>query len=168
MSHKSPIPFSTNTNKPTTLSGYGITDGYPLSGNPSGFLSSLPNTYPQWMKITKAYTDFSTAGLSNTITIATLPAKSVVHSTIVNPTTTFVGGIISAYSVSVGMINTVDLMPASSVLTIPSRPFSSSLTLAGTIGSTQAITATAIAVTGLLNAATQGSVDIYLLVSILP
>jgi len=29
-------------NKPTTLSGYGITDAYPLSGNPSGFLTSVP------------------------------------------------------------------------------------------------------------------------------
>jgi hypothetical protein len=27
--------------KPTTLSGYGITDAYPLSGNPSGFLTSI-------------------------------------------------------------------------------------------------------------------------------
>lgn len=30
--------FSILTSKPTTLSGYGITDAYPLSGNPSGFL----------------------------------------------------------------------------------------------------------------------------------
>lgn len=29
------------TGKPTTLSGYGITDAYPLSGNPSGYLSSV-------------------------------------------------------------------------------------------------------------------------------
>jgi len=27
--------------KPTTLSGYGITDAYPLTGNPSGFLTSI-------------------------------------------------------------------------------------------------------------------------------
>lgn len=27
--------------KPTTLAGYGITDAYPLSGNPSGFLTSI-------------------------------------------------------------------------------------------------------------------------------
>lgn len=29
------------TGKPTTLSGYGITDAYPLSGNPSNFLTSI-------------------------------------------------------------------------------------------------------------------------------
>lgn len=28
-------------NKPTTLAGYGITDAYPLSGNPSGFLTAI-------------------------------------------------------------------------------------------------------------------------------
>jgi hypothetical protein len=31
--------FSSLTGKPTTLSGYGITDAYPLTGNPSGFLT---------------------------------------------------------------------------------------------------------------------------------
>jgi hypothetical protein len=34
--------FASLTGKPTTLSGYGITDAYPLSGNPSNFLTSVP------------------------------------------------------------------------------------------------------------------------------
>jgi len=38
--------FSSLTSKPTTLSGYGITDAYPLSGNPSGFLTSFSETDP--------------------------------------------------------------------------------------------------------------------------
>lgn len=33
--------FASLTGKPTTLSGYGITDAYPLSGNPSLFLISI-------------------------------------------------------------------------------------------------------------------------------
>lgn len=33
--------FASLTSKPTTLSGYGITDAYPLSGNPSSFLTSI-------------------------------------------------------------------------------------------------------------------------------
>lgn len=126
-----------------------------------------PGPSPTWIKITKSYSDFSAAGLTKTVNIATLPAKSVVHATIVNPTTTFVGGIISAYSVSVGIVSNVDLMPASSVLTLPSRPFASALIVAGNVGSTDTVTATAISITGLLNAATQGSVDIWILVSIL-
>lgn len=31
------------TGKPTTISGYGITDAYPLTGNPNGFLTSISN-----------------------------------------------------------------------------------------------------------------------------
>jgi len=34
------LPWSSITSKPTTLSGYGITDAYPLTGNPSGFLTT--------------------------------------------------------------------------------------------------------------------------------
>lgn len=33
--------FASLTGKPTTLSGYGITDGYPLTGNPSNFLITI-------------------------------------------------------------------------------------------------------------------------------
>lgn len=33
--------WSTIASKPTTLSGYGITDAYPLTGNPSGFLTGI-------------------------------------------------------------------------------------------------------------------------------
>lgn len=33
--------FSSLTSKPTTLSGYGITDAYPLSSNPAGYLTSI-------------------------------------------------------------------------------------------------------------------------------
>lgn len=38
--------WSEITGKPTTLVGYGITDAYPLSGNPSGFLTSYTETDP--------------------------------------------------------------------------------------------------------------------------
>lgn len=34
------ILFSNLSSKPTTLSGYGITDAYPLTGNPSGFTTN--------------------------------------------------------------------------------------------------------------------------------
>jgi len=36
------IPFSSLAGKPTNLAGYGITDAYPLIGNPSGFINSIP------------------------------------------------------------------------------------------------------------------------------
>lgn len=37
-------PFSSITSKPTTLLGYGIIDSYPLTGNPSGFISNYTPT----------------------------------------------------------------------------------------------------------------------------
>lgn len=40
--------FGSLTGRPTTLSGYGIVDAYPLSGNPSGFLTSFTETDPQF------------------------------------------------------------------------------------------------------------------------
>lgn len=44
--------FASLTGKPTTLSGYGITDAYPLTGNPSGFLTSYTETDPTAVKLT--------------------------------------------------------------------------------------------------------------------
>jgi len=38
--------FADITSKPTTLAGYGITDAYPLTGNPSGFLTSFTENDP--------------------------------------------------------------------------------------------------------------------------
>jgi len=38
--------FADITSKPTTLAGYGITDAYPLTGNPSGFLTSFTESDP--------------------------------------------------------------------------------------------------------------------------
>lgn len=119
----------------------------------------------RWVKITKSYTDFSAAALTNTINIATLPAKTIVNAVVLNPATPFTGGIISAYSISVGIASNVDLMPASSTLTTPTRPFASNIIVAGKVGTTDTVTATAISVTGLLNAATAGSVNIWILES---
>lgn len=137
----------------------GIWNGTPITS------TYLPVGIPTWVKITKSFSDFSTAGLTNTITLATLPAKTIVTASAIYPSTPFTGGLISAYSISLGIASAVDLMPASSTFTTPTRPFASNLAVAGIQGGTQAVTATAISVTGLLNAATAGSVDIYLLES---
>lgn len=162
MSYNFPIPAS----QVTGLAIVATTGAYAdLTGKPS--IPSLANS-PVWVKITKTFSDFSTAGLTNTIAIATISAKSVVSAVVLNPTVAFTGGLIAGYTISVGMNTAVDLMPASSAFTIPTGPFESNLIQAGSIGSTTAVTATATSITGLLNAAAQGSVDIYLLVSTLP
>lgn len=69
--------FSTITATPTTLAGYGITDAYPLSGNPSGYITSLAlspyltsaiaaSTY-----VTSAVLTSGLAGKQNTLSLTT-------------------------------------------------------------------------------------------------
>lgn len=58
--------FASITSKPTTLLGYGITDAYPLVGNPSGFLTSYIETDPiysasSWFSTTNNSTNWDTA-----------------------------------------------------------------------------------------------------------
>lgn len=134
--------------------------------------SYIPNTnVAYWVKVTKAYSAFSTAGLTNDISIYTLPIKGYIHDVKIVPTTAFSGGLISAYTVSVGIGG------ALTKYAIATNTFTGNTTvstihtplpgLESTSGTTD-IRAQAVSVTGLLNAATAGSVDIYLLVSTLP
>lgn len=60
--------FSSLTGKPTTLSGYGITDAYPLSGNPSNFLTGITSG-----QVTTALglTPINTAGARTAISLTT-------------------------------------------------------------------------------------------------
>lgn len=59
-----------------------------------------------YTKITKTYADFATAGLTNTIDLFTLPAKTRVTDTFIKHDTQFidgVGGAITSYLVGVGI-----------------------------------------------------------------
>lgn len=123
---------------------------------------------PHWIKITKNFSDFSTAGLSSTITLISLPAGSVVTATSMKVGTAFTGGIIASYTLSVGVASNIDLLPASSSFTTTTRPFVSNLAVGIKTATSENVGITAISTVGLLNAATAGSVDVYLLVSSLP
>lgn len=125
---------------------------------------------PSWIKITKAYTDFSAAALTNDISIYTLPIKGYIHDVKVIPATAFSGGLIAAYTISVGIASSlakyavaVNTFTGNTSTNLVHAPIAG---LESTSGTTD-IRAAAISVTGLLNAATAGSVNIYLLVSIL-
>jgi len=62
--------FSSLTGKPTSLSGYGITDAYPLSGNPSSFLTSISGAQ---VNSALGYTAYdATTNSSNFVNISTL------------------------------------------------------------------------------------------------
>lgn len=126
----------------------------------------IPFVYTKWVRIRKTAPDFSTASSTNTIPLITLPAKSAVVSAVINPVTAFTGGLISGYTISIDAVSVGDIQAASSVFTVPARPIPTNRgTFVGTIGSTQDVFVTATSTVGTLDAATQGTVDIYLLVS---
>lgn len=132
-------------------------------------MSYTPTKVPTWLKITKTFTDFATAGLTNSITIYSLPAKGIIHAVQLNPSTVFSGGAIASYTISVGIVGTVaKYAAATNVFTGATLPAISVLPGIESIGSATDIKATAISTVANLDAATQGSVDIWLLVSVLP
>jgi hypothetical protein len=133
-------------------------------------MSFSPNT-ATWQKIaTKAFTDFSTAGAAVNIASGyTLPAKCVVAGCMVIPTTAFSGGTIATYTISVGISGTIAKYAiATNVFTGFSLATPNILPGIESTSAGVSITLTATATVGLLNAATAGSVDIYLLVGQLP
>lgn len=141
------------------------------AGKPKDMPAYDPTT-ARWIKITKAYTDFATAALTNDIEIFSLPAKGVLHSAIIKHNTAFGGGSIASYSLSVGRTGSLDIwINGSSVTGAPSNTvFYVSETFPTPInfGSVTSIRSQAISVGGNLNTATAGSVDYYLLISNLP
>lgn len=123
----------------------------------------------QWIKVTKSYTDFSAASLTNTITIATLPVNSVITNSFMVVRTGFLGGTIATYTISLGYLTVASVMPAiNSFAAVGITTGTSSLSPGLNLIGTSPITATAVSTVGLLNAATQGSVDIYILTGTLP
>lgn len=135
-------------------------------------MSFIPITNnPVWIKIaTKTHTDFSTAGLVNTIASGyLLPANACINGCFVNATAAFTGSTISAYTISVGVgsgANIAKYCPALSVFTVALQL---PRTLAGieSLSTTTSITLTATSIGANLSAATTGSVDIYLLVGLI-
>jgi hypothetical protein len=133
-------------------------------------LAYIPNT-PAWYKVTKTFSDFATAGLTNDISIFTLPAKGYIHDIKIVPTTAFSGGTIATYTVSVGISGSL------SKYAIATNVFTGNVTintvhtslpgLESTSGTTD-IRAQVISTVGNLNAATAGTVNFYLLISELP
>lgn len=123
----------------------------------------------QWIKVTKTFSDFSAAAVTNNITIYSLPAKGVIHNVQLVPTVAFSGGLIATYTISVGIAGTLaKYAVATNVFTGFSLPAISVLPGIESISGATDIKSSAISTVGNLNAAVAGSVDIYLLVSTLP
>lgn len=93
-------------NKPTSLAGYGISDAYPLTGNPSGFLTGITSG-----QVTGAlgFTPYNADNPSSFITQA--GARSAV-----TLTTTGTGGA-ATYNASTGALNIPNYAPGTGTVT---------------------------------------------------
>lgn len=129
---------------------------------------------PQWIRITKSYTDFSAAATSSFDIIYSLPAGKVLHAAIFKHSTSFSGGSIASYTLSLGLVgNATAFIPPFDVLqtaagNVIAKPSAAIVPAPYNMGGTTGITMTATSTGANLSAATQGSVDIYLLISNLP
>ena len=132
-------------------------------------IGGIPSTYPTWSKYTVAYTSFSAGSTTNNVTLFSLPAGGVIHGVKLKHSTAFAGGAISAYTVSVGLSSfPAKYAPAFDVFQATgSTIYEITSELGGEDQvSTTPITATATSTGTNLNAATQGSVDIWVLTSV--
>ena len=128
------------------------------------FGSAIPN----WVRVTKSYSDFSTAGLTNDIEVYSLPAGYAIHACVIKQSVAFAGGAISDYDISVGIVGTLAKYCAAH--DVDSAVTATNFTSATTFGIESFTAATSIrgaatSVGANLNAATAGSVTFYLLVS---
>lgn len=93
-------------NKPTTLAGYGISDAYPLAGNPAGFLTDITGGQV-------------TAALGFTPYNATNPSVFVTQAgarSAISLTTTGTGGA-ATYNSSTGVLNVPNYAPGTGTVT---------------------------------------------------
>jgi hypothetical protein len=123
---------------------------------------------PTWIKISLSYTHFSTGGLTKTIDLYELPAGGVVEDVKIRHSASFTGGTISAYTIQVGILGTLNkYLSAFNVFQAPSG---TAFAFGGVKGSENQLTPTMLKVTATsttanLDAATTGAVDIWLKVS---
>lgn len=128
----------------------------------------LPDEF-MWTPYTATFASLSAAALTNSVTLATLPAKTVLHAVAIKHDVAFSGGAIASYVLSVGVGATADKYASA---------FNVFQAVGATVGqlshalfcdnfsSAVAVSITATSTVGMLNAATAGSVTIWLLTSL--
>lgn len=124
-----------------------------------------------WTKYTKAYTDLATAGLTNDIELFQLDAKQMIHQVVIKQSTPFAGGLIATYTLSVGIVgNLVKYGAAFDVKQAAGATVFGANILQGVenFSTATSIRLAGISIVGLLNAATAGAVDVWVLKSLLP
>lgn len=127
----------------------------------------IPGTSSAWIKVSKAYTDFSAAARTNSITILSLPAGGIITAVKLKHSTAFSGGAISAYTISVGVGSTTYVAKYLGAFDVFQATGATVFAVSGTVDSESHsgavnITATATSVGADLDAATAGVVDFWI------
>lgn len=124
-----------------------------------------------WQSYTFSYTDLAAAATSNSITLAPLLAKQALHAVVIKHSASFTGGAIATYRVSVGVAGAPERYASLfNVFQAPGNSvaqFSSSGNVEN-FASNVNLTLNAVSTGANLNAATAGSVTVWLLTSVLP
>lgn len=135
----------------------------------NGVIPVVPSATPQWFKVTKTHADLAVASTAANIDLYTLPAGGVIHNVKLKHSAAFTGGMLSAYTLGVGVIGT--LAKYSPYFDVFQAAGGTVFQLSGVFGSENhgaptAIQLSAISTGANLSAATTGSVDVWLLVSV--
>jgi len=124
-----------------------------------------------WIRVSKSFSDFAAAALSNDIEIYQLPAGAAVQKVICKHTTPFGGGGIATYTMSVGIatnlvkfLNSFDVFQAVSDTVIGGNNSNVS-TAVENWGATTSIRAEAVSTAANLDQANAGAIEFYILVS---
>jgi hypothetical protein len=126
---------------------------------------------PTWTKYTVAYTTLAAAALTNSPVLFALPAKGVISKVAIKHTAAFAGGAISDYTVSVGITGNLTKYASAFDVFQPVASNTAQISSGGFIEdftSTTNVLITATSVGANLDAATAGSVDVYVETSVLP
>jgi len=132
-------------------------------------LKAAENNVPAWEKFTKSYSDFVSAGYSNTITLFTLPAGGVIHGVKIKHRNCFSGNSITGYTISVGIDGALAkyASPFDVYQNYGDDVFEMALGLfSESHANATLVRVTAASVNGTLNMGTQGVVDIWVLKSV--
>lgn len=124
-----------------------------------------------WTAYPLTFASFSTAAATNTIALALPPAKTVLHGVAIKHDVAFTGGGLTGYTLSVGRAAVLDRhATAHSVFSVPNSTnaeLSLNFTCDDFVIPTQ-FNITAVCTGGLLNAATAGTVTIWLCTTLIP
>ena len=124
-----------------------------------------------WTPYPLTFASFSTAAATNTISLASLPGKTVLHGVAIKHDVAFTGGGLTSYRLSVGRAAVLDRHATShSVFGVPSST-NAELSLNFSCEDFVApnlFNVTAVCTGDLLNAATAGTVTIWLCTTLIP